>query len=60
MVFSGVVGATCGGFVIDYFKLFKEVMVVCFSLGLLCFIWFIEVSYRVHCLFFFVHFYCFF
>lgn len=44
MIFCGLVGATCGGFIIDHFKLFKEVAVVSFSLALLCLIWFVEVS----------------
>ena len=44
MIFCGLLGATCGGLIIDHFKLFKEVAVVSFSLALLCLIWFVEVS----------------
>jgi len=44
MIFSGLVGATIAGLVIDHFKLFKEVAVISFSLALLCLIWFLEVS----------------
>lgn len=47
MVFSGLVGATCAGLIIDFFKLFKEVAVVSLSLGMLCFIWFTEASQTV-------------
>ncbi len=43
MIFSGLVGATCGGLLIDYFKLFKEVAVISFSAALLCLTWFLEV-----------------
>lgn len=53
MIFSGLVGATCGGLIIDYFKLFKEVAVVSFSLALLCLIWFLQVCYMqwpLHCI----------
>ena len=42
-IFSGLVGATCGGLLIDFFKLFKEVAVVSLSLAMLCLIWFIQV-----------------
>ena len=44
MIFSGLVGATCGGLLIDYFKLYKEVAVVSLSVALLCLAWFLEVS----------------
>lgn len=47
MVFSGLVGATCAGLIIDFFKLFKEVAVISFSLAMLCLIWFIEASLAV-------------
>ncbi len=38
MVFIGLVGATIGGVVIDFTKLYKEVTVVVFSLALLFYI----------------------
>lgn len=44
MIFSGLIGATCGGLIIDYLKLFKDVAVVSFSAALLCLVWFVEVS----------------
>ena len=44
MIFCGLIGATCAGFIIDYFKIFKEVAVVSFSLAILSMIWFVEVS----------------
>lgn len=47
-IFSGLVGATCGGLLIDFFKLFKEVAVVSLSLAMLCLIWFIQASHCVH------------
>ncbi len=43
MIFSGLVGATGAGLILDYFKLFKEVAVVFLSLGMLSFVWFLEV-----------------
>lgn len=44
MIFCGLVGATLAGILIDYTKLFKEVAVVSLCFGVLCFIWFTEVS----------------
>ena len=46
MIFSGLVGATLAGLLIDYTKLFKEVAVVSLSFGILSFIWFTEVRRR--------------
>jgi len=48
MVFVGLVGATIGGVVLDMTKLYKEVTVVTLSLGLICFIWFVQVCVCVH------------
>lgn len=39
-------GAFIGGVVIDYSKAFKEVAVVSYSLAILAFVWFYEVSSR--------------
>lgn len=44
MIFSGMIGATLGGIILDFSKLFKEVAVVSYSLAILSFIWFYEVS----------------
>lgn len=44
MIFSGMVGAVLAGLVLDYTKLFKEVAVVAYTLAILSFIWFYEVS----------------
>ena len=45
MIFSGLIGATCAGLIVDHFKIFKEVAVVCFSVAVLCLVWFVEVSF---------------
>ena len=45
MIFAGMIGAVVGGLVLDYSKLFKEVAVVSYSLAIVSFIWFYEVSY---------------
>ncbi len=45
MIFSGMIGAVVGGLILDYSKRFKEVAVVSYSLAILSFIWFYEVSY---------------
>lgn len=44
MIFSGMIGATLGGIILGFSKLFKEVAVVSYSLAVLSFIWFYEVS----------------
>ena len=43
MIFTGLIGATIAGLIIDYTKKYKEVAVVSVGLALLCFIWFMEV-----------------
>ena len=44
MIFSGLVGATIAGFILDYTKKFKEVAVMSLALAILCFLWFYEAS----------------
>ena len=43
MIFSGLVGATIAGIIIDRTKMFKEVAVVAISLATICLTWFAEV-----------------